>query len=140
MKNIRAIIFYVLSITIMTSCDREYGIPEESDTSGTKTEKSYLKVLSENSHQLNYDGGNINIWIESNTEWTCAISGSSELGLQVDKTKSYGDDVIIVTYANTRNKTYYSLLNGHLTVRWKDSYGKTHTENVTFYRRQNPIW
>ena len=140
MKILEQLFFFTLSIIVITSCDRGSEMPDETETSGIETIKPYLKVLGEKSIQLAYDGGNENVWIESNTEWVCAISGPSELGLQIDKTKGYGDDVIIVTYANTRNETYYNQLNGYLTIRWTDSYGNKHSENVTFYRCKNPSW
>lgn len=123
----------------MISCDRENGMSDETKDFGTEIVEPYLKVLGEKNNQLSYDGGRENIWIESNTEWTCAIDGHKDLNLQIDKSKGYGDDVIVVTYENTRNKHYSYNLIGTLTIRWTNSSGYKSYETITFYRHYNPF-
>lgn len=141
MKTLARIVltFVACSMSMLfISCEKNTDFNQSNGE--PETEAPYLKVNGEKRRTLNYDGGSFVIWIDSNTEWVCAISAPKELDMKIDKSKSYGDDVINVTYASTRNQTHYSALTGTLTIRWTNSSGSKSVETITFVRNKNPQW
>ncbi len=119
------------------SCNKENG----DDEIVPKTESPYLKITGGTStRSLSYDGGTINVWIDSNTEWVCSVSGASELKLKTDKTKGHGNDVIVVSYASTRNIRIHEKLTGLLTIQWVDKYKSKRYQSISFVRNATPSW
>ena len=106
------------------------------------TQKIYFHVYglnSNNNNSLSYYGGKINITIHSNTEWICSAAGARELNVTVDKSKGFGDDVVIFTYASTFGKQIVDALHAQVSFTWKSSEGRK-TEIYHFIRNKNPLY
>lgn len=122
---------------LLCSCGND---DEGQDEFHPSTDNPYLKIESGTETQmLSYDGGSINLWIDSNTDWVCAVSGDNNLKMKADKSKGYGKDVVVLTYASTRDKTIDHNITATFTITWQGKYSK---ESLTksFYRQKNPVY
>ena len=81
--------------------------------------EKYLRTSPSGNVRLDRGGGKLNVWVESNTEWVCAIEG--DFG-EVDKTKGDGDDVIVVSWGGSYREPLVSKT-AELTIKWKSENG-----------------
>ena len=144
MKKLVVLPMIPLILFIFISCNKDDEENKPNVNNNQQTVDPYLKITNSSGSGdniiLNWDGGTINVWIESNIEWVCAVGGDSNLKLKVDKTKGYGNDVVVISYESTRNKTFdYNLL-GTFTIQWVNKYGSKSYESITLVRHRNPSW
>lgn len=140
-RVVLSMISLILILFLFNSCNKEDDENKPKVNNNQQIVDPYLKITGGSGDiTLNWDGGTINVWIESNTEWVCAVGGDSNLKLKVDKTKGYGNDVVVISYESTRNKTFdYNLL-GTFTIQWVNKYGSKSYESITLVRHRNPSW
>lgn len=138
-KVVLSMIPLILFLFFLNSCNKDEDENKPKVDNNQQTVDPYLKITGRSSDYitLNWDGGTINVWIESNTEWVCAVSGDSNLKLKVDKTKGYGNDVVVISYESTRNKNFDYNLTGTFTIQWVNKNGFKSYESISLVRYRN---
>lgn len=141
MKQIKKIskLFFVIVILFFFFSSCEKNKSDLQDSSKGQIEEPYLRITSGTADKtIDYDGGSYSIWIESNTNWVCGINAGCNINLRVDKTKGFGNDVVVVSYDNSRNANIRSTTISTFIIKWTNKLGFSETKTINFIRYKDP--